>query len=53
MAGRPSTGGTDRALSVVPDCRFRAKLHPRDNPATYHTLLAPSADVAPVLQRLL
>lgn len=37
----------------VPPGRFWAKLHPRDAPAAWHPLIAHSADVAAVLERLL
>jgi CRISPR-associated endonuclease/helicase Cas3 len=38
---------------LVPPHRFWAKLHPRDNPREWHPLIAHSADVAAVIERLL
>lgn len=44
---------SDRARFPVPTGRFWAKLHPRENPTEWHPLIAHSADVAAVMERLL
>ncbi len=53
MPQSASTSTANVAVAAVPEGRFWAKLHPRENPTTYHPLLAHSADVAAVLRRLL